>query len=229
MKIPRAPHSWRLSPRAAVAVQRRLAHRVLPVAPRSPFRWIAGLDAAFSPDGQTCVAGVVLWDRQTGAVIEERVAHRPVRFPYVPGLLSFREVPALLAALRKLHRAPDVLMGDGQGLAHPRRFGLACHLGVICNLPSLGCAKSRLVGTHGRVGSHRGASTPLFDGVDVIGEVVRTRPGTNPVFVSIGHRLDLDHARRLVLDCTTRHRLPEPTRRADGLVAAARQRFKGTD
>lgn len=229
MKVPRAPHVWRLNPRAAMAVQRRLAGQVLLAAPDGPLRLVAGLDAAFSSDGRDCIAGVVLWDQANGCVIEEHVARKRVLFPYVPGLLSFREAPALLGALRKLRQTPDVLMCDGQGLAHPRRFGIACHLGVICDLPSIGCAKSRLIGRHGELAKPRGACTPLHDGAEIVGTVVRTREGTRPLFVSVGHRMTLPDARQLVLDCAVRFRLPEPTRLADRLVAMARRRFTERD
>lgn len=223
MKIPRAPHRWALSPRQAVAVQRRLATRVRVTRPPARLRLIAGLDAAFSRDGERCIAGVVLWDREESRVVEERLAHRPLVFPYVPGLLSFREAPALLAALRKLRARPDALMCDGQGLAHPRRFGIACHIGVLAGLPTLGCAKSRLVGSHRPPGRRRGSRAPLVDGGEEIGAVLRTRDGVRPVYVSVGHRMDLDSAARLVLACAERHRLPEPTRLADRLVARARR------
>lgn len=190
---------------------------------------MAGLDAAFSTDGRHCIAGVVLWDSNDHKVVEEHVALRPLVFPYIPGLLSFREVPALLAALRKLRRPPDLLMCDGQGFAHPRRFGIACHVGVICDLPSIGCAKSRLVGTHEEVPSKRGSHVPLLDRDELVGEVVRTQAGINPLFVSIGHQVSLTQARKFVMDCATRFRLPEPTRLADRLVARAKRDLTKTD
>ena len=155
-------------------------------------------------------------------MVEEHIATRRVSFPYVPGLLSFREAPAVLQALRKLRRAPDAVMCDGHGLAHPRRFGIACHLGVITGVPTLGCAKSRLVGEHDEPGHLRGEKTPLIDHEDVIGTVLRTRDLVRPVFVSVGHRIDLVTAERVVLESGAGFRLPEPTRRADRLVAAAR-------
>jgi deoxyribonuclease V len=223
MKLPRMPHSWDLSPGEAMALQRRLAARVLIGTPRSPIRFVAGLDAAFSTDGRNCIAGVVLWDRCERRVVGQCVARRRLTFPYVPGLLSFREAPALLAALAKLARTPDLLMCDGQGLAHPRRFGIACHLGVITGLPAIGCAKSRLIGEHANPGRTRGDVVPLMDDGEIIGEVLRTRDGVKPIYVSIGHRMDLPAARNAVLDCTMKYRLPEPTRRADRLVAAARR------
>jgi len=146
VKIPPAPHRWRLTPRQAIAAQRRLASLVSAAPPARRPRTIAGLDAAFSPDGKHCIAGVILWDIESGSLVEKHVARRPLTFPYVPGLLSFREAPALLAALRKLRQTPDAIMCDGQGIAHPRRFGIASHMGILTGLPSIGCAKSRLFG-----------------------------------------------------------------------------------
>lgn len=228
MKIPRAPHSWRLSAKAAVQVQKHLASAVSCKSAAGPFRFIAGLDAAFSPDGKRCIAGVVLWNLQDQQVVEEHTAFRPLVFPYVSGLLSFREVPALLAALRKLRRTPDVLMCDGQGVAHPRRIGIASHVGVLCRMPSVGCAKSRLIGTHEEVSVKRGSSVVLLDRDETIGEVVRTQDGINPLFVSVGHLVDQAQARKLVLRCATRYRLPEPTRLADKLVARVKRELKET-
>jgi deoxyribonuclease V len=186
-------------------------------------RFVAGLDAAFSRDDRHCLAAAVVWDLRERALIEQQVAVRPVTFPYVPGLLSFREGPALLVALRALRTSPDVLICDGHGLAHPRRFGVACHVGVIVNRPTIGCAKSRLVGTHRTPGARRGSAAPLSDGGEVIGSVLRTRDGIRPVFVSVGHLIDLRGAQRIVLACTVRYRLPEPIRLADQLVGAARR------
>ncbi len=217
MKLPRCPHRWRVSPRRAVEIQRDLARQVRKHGSgRSP-RFIAGLDAAFSRDGAYCRAAVVLWDIPEARVIEQHQAERPLRFPYVPGLLSFREAPALLATLRKLKTEPDMLLCDGQGIAHPRRFGIASHIGVITGLPSIGCGKSRLTGTHTTPGPYRGDSTPLVDKNEIIGAVLRTRDRVKPVYISIGHGLNLDTAVRIVLACGQGYRLPEPVRRADRL------------
>lgn len=229
MKIPRAPHSWRLSPKAAIQIQKRLASIVSCDPAAVPVRYIAGLDAAFSPDGKQCIAGVVLWDSHRKVAIEEHTAFRPLVFPYIPGLLSFREIPALLAVLRKLRQRPDLLMCDGQGLAHPRRIGIASHVGIICHMPSIGCAKSRLIGTHDEVPPKRGSHARLLDHDEVIGEVVRTQDGINPLFVSVGHLVNLVQARQLVLRCATHYRLPEPTRLADKLVGSAKRELKETD
>ncbi len=203
-------------------MQRRLAARVRVTPLRGAPRLVAGLDAAFT--SERCIAAAVLWDLRARRVVEQRVAVRPLHFPYVPGLLSFREAPALLAALRKLRGEPEVLLCDGHGLAHPRRFGIACHIGVLTGLPTVGCAKSRLVGEHADPAQRRGARAPLEDRGEVIGAVLRTRPGSRPLFVSVGHRVDLPSALRLVLACAREHRLAEPVHLADRLVAATKPR-----
>ena len=223
MDVPRAPHRWSVTPTQASAIQRRLAPLVRQVPLAGAPRLVVGLDAAFSRDDRRCLAATVVWDLREQTVIEQHVAVRPVTFPYVPGLLSFREGPAVLAALRKLRTLPDVLIYDGHGLAHPRRFGIACHVGVLLNLPAIGCAKSRLIGTHREPGLRRGSVAPLLDGGEVIGSLLRTQDGVKPVFVSVGHLIDLCAAQRIVLACAIRYRLPEPTRLADHLVGAAKQ------
>ncbi len=223
MDVSRAPHRWSVTPKQAIAIQRRLASLVRQAPLAGTPRLVAGLDAAFTPDDRHCLAAVVLWDLREQRVIEQHVAVRRLKFPYVPGLLSFREGPAVLAALRKLQTPPDVLIYDGHGLAHPRRCGIACHLGVLLQRPTIGCAKSRLIGTHRLPGPRRGSVAPLMDDGEVIGSVLRTQDGINPVFVSVGHLIDLRGARRIVLACAIRYRLPEPTRLADQLVGAAKR------
>jgi deoxyribonuclease V len=212
-----------VSPRQAVAIQQRLALQVRDDVPSRTIRLVAGVDAGFSADRRFCIAAAVLWDIRERNVVEQRLARARLTFPYVPGLLSFREAPAVLAALRKLKTAPDALICDGHGLAHPRRFGLACHVGVIVNRPTIGCAKSRLVGRHDEPAARRGSSRALWDGGERIGIVLRTRDRVKPVYVSIGHRIDLTTAKRVVLRCGAGYRLPEPTRLADQRVAAAKQ------
>lgn len=213
---------WELTVTEAVAEQRRLADRVQTRGKTERLRWIAGLDASFSPDGHHCLGAVVLWDRRNRKVVEQQVARSPLRFPYIPGLLSFREAPALLRALGLLNHTADALICDGQGIAHPRRFGLACHVGILTGLPAVGCAKSRLIGTHAEVGQGKGSWVPLLEAGSVIGAVLRTRRDVRPVYVSVGHRVGLEDALDLVLDCTDRYRLPEPTRLADRLTKSAR-------
>jgi len=226
MRIPRTPHRWSVTTRQAIAIQQRMAQRVVQRAASGRIRYVAGTDLAFSRDGLTCIAAAVIWDLEAEELVEQRSARQPVRFPYVPGLLSFREAPAVLCALRKLRQVPDALMCDGQGFAHPRRFGLACHLGVITGLPTVGCAKSRLVGTHAEPKARRGASAALVDGDETIGAVVRTRDNVKCVYVSVGNRISLAEAVRLVLACAPRYRLPEPTRLADRLVARLKREAK---
>lgn len=223
MKIGPAPHRWKLAPRAAVAVQRNLAQSVSQEAFGRRPRLVCGLDAAFAPDGRHCIAGAVVWDALTGMTVEEQVSWRRLQFPYIPGLLSFREAPALLAALRRLRSNPEILVCDGQGLAHPRRFGIACHIGIITGVPAIGCAKTRLVGTHAEPGRLRGEAAPLWLEGEEIGRVVRAKEGSKPVFVSVGHRISLNEAVGFVLSWTRGHRLPEPTRLADRLVAGERR------
>jgi len=206
-------------------IQQRLAHEVREEdVRRKPLR-VAGFDAAFTNDGADCIGAVVLWDMEARMVSESRTAIRKLRFPYVPGLLSFREAPAILAALRKLRHPPDVLMADGHGRAHPRRLGIASHIGVLTGLPTIGCAKSRLIGMHREPAGRRGARTALKDGSERIGTVVRTRDGLRPVFVSVGHRMTLRDAERIVLACSIGFRLPEPVRLADRLATQLKRGF----
>ena len=222
MKIPRCPHRWSVTPRRARVLQEELAPLIRRTGKVPELRLVAGTDLAFSRDGTQCVAGVVVWDLHACEVIEEHCAWRPVSFPYVPGLLSFREAPALLAALRKLECRPDAFLFDGQGIAHPRRVGLASHVGLILDRPSVGCAKSRLIGDYVEPGSTRGSTSPLTHQGETIGAVVRTRDRVKPIFVSIGHRVSLQTAVALTLACGAGYRLPEPTRLADQRVARAR-------
>lgn len=223
MNIPRAPHAWNVTPKRAIEIQRSLADAVLLRGSIRSLRLAAGVDLAFSEDGSECIAGVVLWDMRKECVLEQHVIRRPVRFPYVPGLLSFREAPAIAAALRRLNRKPDVFLFDGQGYAHPRRFGLACHVGVWLDRPSIGCAKSILVGVCDEPEAEKGAQTPLIHEDERIGVALRTRDGVKPIYVSVGHKVALASAATIVLKCCTRYRLPEPTRLADQLVAKAKR------
>ncbi len=162
---------------------------------------------------------VSVLDADTLEIVEEATAVGPARFPYVPGLLSFREIPLVLDALEGLAARPDLILCDGQGYAHPRRFGLACHLGVLLDLPTIGVAKSRFIGTHEEPGIERGEWTPLLDGAERIGAVLRTRRAVSPLYISCGHRVSLERAIELVLACTTRYRLPETTRAAHRLAS----------
>ncbi len=222
MHLPRPLHRWNITSKRAIALQAELATRIKRTRlPRVPVL-VAGGDATISRDGGTMIAGWVVWDRAAQCVVEEAWAAKPASFPYVPGLLSFREAPVLLAAAKKLRCEPGLFMFDGQGLAHPRRMGLACHVGLFLDRPSLGCAKSRLCGEHTEPGDRVGDHVPLRDGREIIGRVLRTREGVKPVFVSIGHRIMLGDAVKAVLACCTKYRLPEPTRLAHQFVTRLR-------
>jgi len=223
MRVARVPHRWNISPARAIAIQKTLALRIIVRRTESRLDLVAGADAAFSEDGSRCIAGIVVWDARTRSIIERQAVVRRVTFPYVPGLLSFREAPALLSAIRRLRCWPDAFLFDGQGYAHPRRFGLACHLGMLIGRPSAGCAKSVLVGECVEPGLRRGACTELVDRGECIGAALRTRDGVKPVYVSVGHRVDLKQAVDLVLRSGNGYRLPEPTRLADQLVAAVKR------
>lgn len=184
-------------------------------------RIVAGVDVGFSPANGTATGGVAAFTFPDLQLVETATATEPVEFPYVPGLLAFREMPAILAAIELLSITPDLYIVDGQGLAHPRRFGIACHLGVFLDKPSIGCAKSRLVGYYEEPGLDPGSASPLTEDSEQLGVVVRTRFNTKPVFISPGHRISFDTAVRLALECTRGYRLPEPTRLADKLVSHA--------
>lgn len=206
----------------AVAVQDRLRPMVDlvgpgPAAPRT----VAGLDVAYAEDDERLAAAVVVLDASSLTVIDAAVVTGVVAFDYVPGLFAFRELPALLDALGRLSVIPDLLVCDGHGLAHPRRFGLACHLGVLTDLPAIGVGKTPLVGIWEQPAAGRGDWTPLRDGTETVGRVLRTRDGVKPVFVSVGHRMSLDNACAQVLALTPRFRLPETTRQADRMCRDA--------
>jgi len=215
-----APHAWRVSPHEARALQEQLRHRViLEDHLDDKVRRVAGVDVGFE-QRTLARAAVAVLELPSLQLLEHSVARMPVEFPYIPGLLSFRELPAVLAAMQDLRQPPDVVLCDGQGYAHPRRFGIACHLGVLMDLPTIGVAKQRLLGTHAPVGEERGAWSPLWDRGERIGAVLRTRPGTHPLYVSPGHRVSLATAIELVLACLSRYRLPETTRHAHRLASA---------
>ena len=194
---------------------------VRPIAPLP--RFIAGVDAAFATTAGQVVAAAVVYDRIARQVIEVASATRPLDVPYVPTFLSFREGPAVMAALAQLRHRFEAICFDGQGYAHPRRCGLATHVSVLLDMPGIGCAKSRLIGTHAEPGEAAGDGAPLMDKQEQIGLVLRTRTGVKPIYVSVGHRVDLPTAAELLLVCCDRYRIPEPTRQADIEVARAKQ------
>lgn len=201
------------------ATQERLRRRMR-VAPLKPLpRFVAGADCAFSSDKQTVFAAAVVYDRETQHIVEVTHAVRPAEFPYIPTFLSFREGPALKQAIAALKHRFGAILFDGQGYAHPRRCGIAAHLAIELDLPAVGVGKSRLIGTFGKLALNAGSITPLMDEAEQIGVVLRTQNGVRPVFVSLGHRVDLKSAVKLVLACCPRYRIPEPTRQADIEVA----------
>ena len=208
-------HPWNLPKRHAFDLQKTLSLRVKEVSLSNPPHTVGGVDVGYQGDRARAAVVVLSLPRLTLA--EEATAERPVTQAYIPGLLSFRELPTILEALERLSHLPDVLICDGQGRAHPRRLGIASHLGVLLDHPTIGCAKSRLVGQHAPVPDKRGAWVPLVDQGEVVGAVVRTRVGVKPVYVSVGHRITLHEAIDVVLQCTPRFRLPEPIRLAHHL------------
>jgi len=224
-------HSWNLSYSQARKLQTELSGKVQFTPLKKKPQLIAGLDCAFSKDGESIFAAVVLLRLPQFELVETVIASRKVTFPYIPGLLSFREAPVCLAAVEKLQRQPDVFIIDGQGIAHPRRLGLAAHLGLFLDKPTIGCAKSRLIGNYEEPSLEKGASSPLKDEKgkqntksEIIGAVLRTRKNVKPVFVSVGHKCRLEDAVRVVLDCAVKYRLPEPTRLAHQTVSKLKHR-----
>lgn len=206
-------HPWKLTPAQAQEAQRWLAPQVLRHNGVGEVRWVAGADV--SPGGKGWGRGaVVVLSYPSLEVAEVSLAQEETPFPYIPGLLAFRELPPLLKACAGLSTAPDLFLVDGQGLAHPRRLGIACHLGLLIDVPAIGCAKSRLIGQHSVVGEVEGSWAELVDRGEVVGATLRTREGTEPVYISIGHKVDLPSAITWVLACCRGHRLPEPLRLA---------------
>ena len=223
------PHRWDVTPAEARQVQLALRGRMERHDRLAPLRWVAGADVALDLNRRCAIAGVIVYSFPELAEVERVWAERPLTFPYVPGLLSFRETPALLMAFERLERAPDLIFYDGHGYAHPRRFGIACHLGVLLDCPTVGCAKSRLIGSHGQPARRAGSWTPLVDpaespdGVEIIGAVLRTREAAQPIYISQGHRVSLERAIELALAVCDGYRIPRPTREADHFVEAVKR------
>ena len=219
-----ALHSWQVSTHEAIAIQKRLRTQVVTENTLGEVRSIAGADIATSKDSPKAYAGVVVLSYPALEVVEERGLEGEVTFPYIPGLLAFREGPLLSKVFAQLTTEPDVLVFDGQGLAHPRGMGIATHMGLVFDKPSIGCAKSLLYGRYQEPGQEKGAWTDLRDPRgQIIGAALRSRPKTSPIFVSIGHRLDLPTAIGLLMACTRGVRIPEPTRLAHNLVTQLRR------
>jgi deoxyribonuclease V len=220
-------HNWNLSYTEAAQLQRKLAGKVRFTPLKKEPKLVAGLDCAFSKDGQRIVAAAVVLRLPDFELIETKTAARQASFPYIPGLLSFREAPVCIAAVEKLKTEPDIFIIDGQGIAHPRRLGLAAHLGLFFDTPTIGCAKSRLIGEFVPPPIKKGSYSPLkiardqrpATGDEIIGAVVRTRTSVKPVFVSVGNKCRLEDAIRITLACTSKYRLPEPARLAHQMVS----------
>jgi len=216
-------HDWNVTPQEAIKIQEQLRAKVIPHGQVKQPRLIAGADMAFEKQDEAVYAAVVLLRFPSLQIVETATHKDRLSFPYIPGLLSFRETPALLHAFQKLEHEPELIFVDGQGLAHPRAAGIACHVGVLLDCPTIGCAKSLLFGTYDEPKPTRGSVASLYDRAgEVIGAVVRTKDEVQPVFVSIGHRIDLQQAIQFTLACGKGYRIPEPTRQADLLAERAK-------
>ncbi len=219
----RPAHSWDLTPQEAIQVQQQLRWLVRSTPLSGPVHTIAGADISYNKFSDVLYSAIVVLSLPDLRIVDQVGVVSTAKFPYIPGLLSFREIPSLLEAWEKLTVRPDVIMLDGQGIAHPRRFGIACHTGVLLDLPAIGCAKSILSGRHGELAPEAGSTAPLIDRGEQIGVALRTKHKVSPVFVSIGHRIDLPNAIDLVLRSTSKYRQPEPTRQAHLLVNEMRR------
>ena len=213
-------HDWNLSPREAIELQKQFAYEVIQADKLDePVKTVAGIDLGYDVKNDTSRAVVVVLSFPELELLETSEALLPIQFPYVPGLLSFRETPVAIKALEILKITPDLILCDGQGLAHPRRFGIACHIGLIADVPTIGVAKSILVGRFENLGEARGNTAPLIHRNEQIGVALRTKDKTQPVYVSVGHRISLETVVKYVLECTPKYRLPETTRLADKMAS----------
>jgi len=225
--ILRRLHAWNLTPQEAIALQKRFAARINATKSLGQFELIAGADISHNRFSHELVAGVVVWRVSDNCIVEKRVAHGTTKFPYVPGLLSFREAPLVLDAFAKIRSKLDAIMIDGQGIAHPRGIGLASHVGLWLGVPTIGCAKSRLCGDFKAPARRAGASTRLMLEGKVVGRVVRSKNAARPLFISPGHRIDVNGAVRIVMACLRGYRMPEPTRLAHLFVNEERRKRLG--
>ncbi|EDX75973.1 Endonuclease V superfamily [Coleofasciculus chthonoplastes PCC 7420] len=203
----------------ATAIQNQLSREIITSDQLGEVKYVAGVDVGFEDNYAISRAAVAVLSFPELQLIEQAIARRPTNFPYIPGFLSFREVPVVMDALSQIKITPDLILCDGQGIAHPRRFGLACHLGLLITVPTIGVAKSRLIGQHEELPPEKGNWQPLRHRGEVIGAVVRSRTGVKPLYVSPGHRISLPTAIDYVLRCTPKYRLPETTRWADKLAS----------
>ncbi|MEH2213530.1 deoxyribonuclease V [Nostoc sp.] len=213
-------HAWPSTLEEAIVIQETLQNQVITEDRlQEPIQYVAGVDMGFEADGTISRAAVAVLSFPDLQIIETSLAHRPTTFPYVPGFLSFREIPAVLDALEKIKTTPDIILCDGQGIAHPRRLGIASHLGLLIDIPTIGVAKSRLIGKHEELAETKGSTQPLIYNGETIGAVLRSRTGVKPLYISSGHRISLPTAIDYVLRCTPKYRLPETTRIADKLAS----------
>lgn len=219
----RTLHPWDLTPFQARQLQSRLRSELKHEKYSGPLRRIAGADISFERFGDTAFAAFVVLDFQTLRIVDQAMAVAPLTFPYIPGLLTFREAGPLLAAWSRLKTSPDVVVFDGQGIAHPRRLGIAAHMGLILDLPSFGCGKTLLTGHYENLGQERGSVAPLRDHSEQVGVALRTKPRANPVFISVGHKIDLETCIQIALKTDGGYRIPEPTRQAHLLANEARR------
>ena len=215
---PNIKHSWNLPYKEAVCLQKKLASKVKQVPIKRKIKKICGLDISCSKKSDMLYATTVILDSKNLTILETSSNKGKATFPYIPGLLSFREIPLLRQCLLKLKNQPDIIIADGQGIAHPRKFGLASHIGILYNIPSIGCAKSVLVGEYKQLKSKKGSTSPLIYKGETIGTALRTKNNVKPVFVSVGNLITIQNAVRITLDCCTKYRIPEPTRQAHILV-----------
>ncbi|MDR9856645.1 deoxyribonuclease V [Paenibacillus sp. VCA1] len=211
-------HSWNISEQDAIQLQQQLALRVIHEDCGTPVEYVAGVDVAYSKHSGNLVAAVVILNAESLELVESATVEDTAAFPYIPGLFSFRELPPVIKAFEKIKTTPQLVVCDGQGFAHPRRFGLASHLGVLLDIPTIGCGKTRLIGDFTEPDLKRGSYSPLVDHGEEIGSVLRTQEGVKPIFVSVGHRISLATACEWILKLSPRYRLPETTRQADHLV-----------
>ena len=216
-------HAWDVSPREAIAIQHELRHKVQLIPLKEPITYIAGADISFNRGSNVFYAGFVVFRYPSMKLCGHSLVVSHSAFPYVPGLLSFRELPALLAAWKQMPLQPDVVLMDGHGIAHPRRLGIASHFGLWVNRPTIGCAKRLLVGMHSTLGQSAGSDTIIYDRHETIGVALRTRDRIKPVYISAGNLLTLPDALAITRQCVAKHRLPEPTRRARLLVNQLRK------
>lgn len=218
-------HQWNLSKENAINLQIELAKKVIKKDKFDPIHYIAGIDVAYSKNSDTLIAAIVILELNSLKVVESVIIEDTVKFPYIPGLFSFRELPPIIKAFEEIKTIPQIIVCDGQGIAHPRRFGLASHLGVIYDIPTIGCGKTKLLGNFIEPDLYRGAQSPLIDKCEIVGSVLRTQKKIKPIFVSIGNRISLTTACELILKLSPNFRLPETTRQADQLVKQTMLKF----